>query len=272
MQGDSVNNKKLISDIALKYKLSPILSHILANKIIQKEIIFEEITSFLDPKIKSYLLDPSLLLDMDKSTSYIANKIYNKEKIAVIADYDVDGACSAAMIKNFFTDLKQDIYIYIPDRIKDGYGPSVRAVDKIKSQKINTIVTLDCGISSFEVIDYANKFNIKSIIIDHHIGSNINPDAYAIINPNRFDEDFKYKNLSAAGVLFLFLIALNRKLKQDQYYLSNNINEIELLFYLDLVAISTICDVMSLNGLNRAYVKQGLNIINRYKKIKELHF
>jgi len=215
---------------------------------------------FLNPKIKSLLPDPFHLLDMQKAVDRIIKAINDNEKICIFADYDVDGATSAALLKNLFRVLEINTSIYVPDRITEGYGPSLEAMKKIKSQGTKLVITVDCGSVAFEALEYATNLGLEVIVIDHHISMDNLPNAVAVINPNRLDETSECKNLAAVGVSFLFAVALCKSLKELNFFNKNNLQPPDLMQYLDLVALGTVCDVMQLTGLNRAFVAQGLKV------------
>lgn len=248
-------NKYFSKDLKIDYLTSLLLSH--------KNIDLDNVEGFLNPKIKNHFVDPYHLLDMQKGVDRIIKAINKKEKICVFGDYDVDGATSSALLKSVFSSIDVEIDVYIPDRISEGYGPNNKAFQQIKDSGINVIITVDCGTSSKEPIDFANSIGVDVIVIDHHLSTENLPNAHAIINPNRLDQKSEYKNLCAAGVCFLFLICLMQSLREQNYFAEKNITEPNLLKYLDLVALGTVCDVMELSGINRAFVHQGLKIINQ---------
>jgi single-stranded-DNA-specific exonuclease len=251
-------NKMYLNFIMQTYNLDPISAEILCNRIDN----IENYRSFINPSLKEDLPNPMLLLDMEKSATRVAQAIINNQKIAIFGDYDVDGATSSSLIARFFMMIGFYEYIvYIPDRIKEGYGPSLYSFEKLKEQGVNVIITVDCGTLSFEPIEYANQHNIDVIVIDHHISDFKLPNAYGIINPNRFDEKFPHNNLAAVGVSFLFVIALNSILRSMNFY--KNSKEPNLILLMDLVCIGTICDVMTIKGLNRLFVKIGLDVIKK---------
>ena len=228
---------------------------------------FEEIENFLNPTIKASLPDPFTLLDMDVAVAKIISVIKNKQKITVFGDYDVDGATSSALLKRFFASIGVEIDIYIPDRILEGYGPNVEALLNLKKQGTDLVITVDCGTVAFEPLQAAHEAGLEVIIIDHHIGAFDKPPAIAIINPNRLDEQFAHKNLAAVGVSFLLVVAVNKSLREGGFYQNNNLPEPNLLSLLDLVALGTVCDVMTLDGVNRAFVAQGLKIMKTRSNI-----
>ena len=245
------------------FSLDEITSKLLSIRNIKKE----EINSFLNPSIKNLLPNPNILVDMEKSTQRSLKAIEKKEKIGIFGDYDVDGATSTALLGNFFSELNLDYQIYIPDRKKEGYGPSIESFKELIKNKIKLIYTVDCGTLSFEAINYAKKNNVDVIVLDHHQSDIKLPNAFSIINPNRLDDKSNLKYLCAAGVSFMFLISMNRSLRLNNWFKNNEIKEPNLINYLDLVSLGTICDVVPLTGLNRALVKQGLKIIKSKKNL-----
>jgi len=240
-----------------KYNISPIVSDLLSSRIHD----LSEVEQFLDPKLKNLLPDPYELGGMSKAVDTVLKAIENNQKITIFADYDVDGATSAAILKRFLLSIGYDAQIYVPDRVKEGYGPNSQALINLKESGTDLIITLDCGTVSFEPLLTANKIGLDVIVIDHHLGVFEKPKAIAIINPNQIGEKFPHKNLCAAGVTFLFIVALNKKLREDGFY--QKITEPNLVSFLDLVALGTVCDVMELRGLNRAFVTQGLKILKQ---------
>ena len=200
---------------------------------------------------------------MEKTTLRLLKAINENQRIGIFGDYDVDGASSTAIIGNYLKIIKQNFDIYIPDRRSEGYGPSIKSFQNLIDKKVNLIITVDCGTMSFDAIDFANKNNVDVIVLDHH-QSEINlPKAHSIINPNRFDDESKLNYLCAAGVCFMTLISINSALRKQGWFLKNKIKEPNLLNFLDLVSLGTICDVVPLIGLNRAIVKQGLKVLKK---------
>ena len=243
------------------------LDEITAKLLVLRNIKKEDIKSFLNPSIKNFLPNPNTLLDMEKSSLRTLKAISNKEKIGVFGDYDVDGATSTALLGRYFDELKLNYEIYIPDRKTEGYGPSIKAFKQLIDNNVKIIFTVDCGTLSFEAIDYAKKMNIDVIVLDHH-QSEINlPNAYSVINPNRIDDKSNLQYLCAAGVAFMFLVSINKHLRLNDWFNKNLIEEPNLINYLDLVSLGTVCDVVPLIGLNRAIVKQGLKILKAKKNL-----
>ena len=256
-------NQENLNFIKDNFLLDEITSKLLSIRNIKKE----DISSFLNPSIKNFLPNPDTLIDMQKSTSRTIEAISKKEKIGIFGDYDVDGASSTALLGNYFCHLNLDYEIYIPDRKKEGYGPSIKSFEELISKNVKIIFTVDCGTLSFEAINYAKKNNIDVIVLDHHQSEVKLPNAYSIVNPNRLDDKSNLQYLCAAGVAFMFLVSLNRSLRSINWFKDNNFNEPNLINYLDLVSLGTVCDVVPLKGLNRAIVKQGLKIIKLKKNL-----
>ncbi len=243
------------------------LDEIIAKLIVVRNIKNEDINSFLNPSIKNYLPNPNNLLDMEKSSLRTIQSIKNKEKIGIFGDYDVDGATSTALLGKYLKEINLPYEIYIPDRRTEGFGPSIKGFETLIKKNVKIIFTVDCGTLSFEAIEYAKKKNIDVIVLDHH-QSEINlPEAYSIVNPNRIDDKSDLKYLCAAGVAFMFLISINKHLRMINWFKINGIEEPNLLEYLDLVTLGTVCDVVPLIGLNRAIVKQGLKILKSKKNL-----
>jgi single-stranded-DNA-specific exonuclease len=200
------------------------------------------------------------ILDMDLAVERVLHALKHKQKIVVYGDYDVDGATSTALLRRYFQDIGYPIALYIPDRIEEGYGANTEALLKLRAKGYDLVLMTDCGTTAFIPIEEALKVGLDVIVLDHHLSEVAMPKAHAIINPNRIDQkDVGLSNLCAAGVAFLFMIALQRKLDQKELP--------DLMNYLDLVALGTVCDVMPLTGLNRAFVKNGLKILQSGQNI-----
>ncbi len=243
------------------------LDYITAKLLSIRNIDKKYVQSYLKPSIKDLIPNPSTLKDMEKATERIFQAINKKEKIGIFGDYDVDGATSTALIGNYLKTIKQDFEIYIPDRKSEGYGPSIKGFQNLLNKKTELIITVDCGTMSFEAINFAKQQKIDVIVLDHHQSEIKLPNAYSIINPNRVDDESELNYLCAAGVCFMTLVSLNSFLRKKNWFNLNEIKEPNLLEYLDLVSLGTICDVVPLIGLNRAIVKQGLKVINLKKNL-----
>ena len=233
--------------------------------LIDNKVSKDNFELFVDPKIKNFLPDPNIFIDMDKTVKRIANEIENKNPIGVFGDYDVDGATSAALLKLFLQHFGIEVHIHIPDRFLEGYGPNISALNSLVSKGSNLIITVDCGINSYEPLKELNKTNIDCIVIDHHTPDDDLPPAFAIVNPKRKENGIEYHYLSAVGVTFIMIVGLTRELRQRGIF--EKIKEPNLFRFLDLVALGTVCDVVPLKGLNRCFVKAGLNIISQRKNL-----
>ena len=256
-------NQDQITYLKDNFSLDEITSKLLAIRKIKKE----DIVSFLNPSIKNFLPNPDNLMDMEKTTLRSIKAINEKEKIGIFGDYDVDGATSTALLGQYFSELKLSYEIYIPDRKKEGYGPSIKSFKELINKGVKIIFTVDCGTLSFEAIDFAKENKIDVIVLDHHQSEIKLPKAFSVVNPNRVDDTSGLQYLCAAGVTFMYLVSLNRKLRLNNWFKKNKINEPNLINYLDLVSLGTVCDVVPLIGLNRALVKQGLKILKIKKNL-----
>ena len=214
---------------------------------------------FLDPKLRDFMPDPSQLVDMDQAVTRLVAAIAGGEKIAIFGDYDVDGATSSALLKIFLSHLGVRPEVYIPDRIREGYGPTVDAFQKLHSNGAKVVLTVDCGTSAHDALAAALRMGLDVVVLDHHtVGPDL-PGCYALVNPNRLDDQSKQGALAAVGVTYLFLVALNRALRRTGYY--QDTHEPDLMSSLDLVALGTVCDMVPLRDLNRALVRQGLKVL-----------
>ena len=256
-------DKNYAKKISETFRFNEFLSKIISIR----KISLDQIENFINPTIKKNLANPNSIKDMDIATSTTISHIENKNVIGIFGDYDVDGATSTAILAKYFKQIKQPFELLIPDRIKDGYGPNEKGFDVLINKGSKLIISADCGISSYEAISYAKNKNIETIVIDHHQGDVKLPEANAIVNPNRIDDKSNMVYLCAAGVCFMFLVALNSKLRNKNWFKLNNINEPDILNFLDLVCLGTICDVVPVIGLNRAIVKQGLKVLGKRKNI-----
>jgi single-stranded-DNA-specific exonuclease len=246
-----------ISKFIETYSLSEIVAKLLS---IRKRNI-DNVDLFLEPKIKNLLPNPLRLKDMDNAVNRTYKSIVDGHKIGIFGDYDVDGATSTALLARYFSSIKQNIVTYIPNRQREGYGPSNSGFENLINSGSKLIFTVDCGTLSFEPINFAREKKVDVIVLDHHQSENKLPEACAIVNPNRFDDNSGLNYLCAAGVCFVFLVGLNKKLRDINWFKKNDIIEPNILNFLDLVSLGTVCDVVPLVGLNRAIVKQGLKII-----------
>jgi single-stranded-DNA-specific exonuclease len=246
------------SMLTQQLNISEALSRVLSSRGIRSSA---EALSFLDPKMKDLIQDPFLLKDMDKAAERVSDAILANQKITIFGDYDVDGATSSALLRRFFRMINIDAPVYIPSRMKEGYGPNPDAMRKIREGGSSLVITVDCGTMSFDAVDAANEVGLDVVIIDHHLALPELPKAVAVVNPNRIDEDYSDKTLAAVGVSFMLAIAVRSILRKRGWFAEKGIEEPDLMILLDLVALGTVCDVMPLQGLNRAFVKIGLKVI-----------
>lgn len=214
---------------------------------------------FLDPKLRHLLPDPHTLKDMAAGAERLADAVMTGEAVTVFADYDVDGATAAAVLLRFLAAVGLPSQLYVPDRLKEGYGPNAPALLRLKAEGVSLVITVDCGVNAHAALAEAQAAGLDVIVVDHHQAALTLPPAVAVINPNRLDEDRRYGALAAVGVAFLLVVALNRLLRRRGWYATRP--EPDLLALLDLVALGTVCDVVPLVGLNRAFVTQGLKIM-----------
>ena len=243
------------------------ISFNIAKLLLLRNISEPQIPLFLSPKLSTLMPNPSILKDMDKAANRIADAIISHQKIAILGDYDVDGATSTSVMRLFLTYCGIETAVHIPER-EEGYGPSEQAFQEFTDFGADLVITVDCGTSAFEILDEkAKDFDI--IVLDHHEAETRLPKVYAVVNPKRLDQDDERPDLgymAAVGVVFMTIVAINRNLRQRGFYTSE-LPEPNLMQWLDLVALGTVCDVVTLIGLNRAFVTQGLKIIAERKNL-----
>jgi single-stranded-DNA-specific exonuclease len=238
------------------------LPEIVGRLLAARGIGAEAAAPFLAPRLRDVLPDPSHLRDMDRAVERLARAIRDGETIAIFGDYDVDGATSAALLARFFAAVGATTRIYVPDRMREGYGPNAPALLRLKAEGAGVVVTVDCGTTAHRALAEAAQAGIEVIVLDHHVAEPALPPAYALVNPNRLDADSAHGALAAVGVAYLLVIALNRALRREGWYADGR-TEPDLLAWLDLVALGTVCDVVPLAGLNRALVAQGIRVARR---------
>ena len=254
----TASEARLAAAICQQHELPELLGRILAAR----GATLDNVPDLMAPTLRALLPDPSRLQDMAAGAERFANAIHKGEAIAIFGDYDVDGACSAALMQRFLRAHGLEGVIYIPDRIFEGYGPNTAAIEGLVKDGARLIVTVDCGSTSHEPLAAGRRLGADLIVIDHHQMSEELPPAVAVINPNRQDDLSGQSHLCAAGVTYLFLIAVVRELRRTGWYGAGR-PEPDLLGLLDLVALATVCDVVPLTGVNRAFVAQGLRVMHR---------
>ena len=251
-----LKDERLATALAQRFELHDVVARVLAARDVQ----LDDAALFLNPTLKSTLPDPGHLLEMQAAVERLTRAIRDGETVGVLGDYDVDGATSSALIVNFFAALGQTVPVYIPDRQNEGYGPNLPALLKLQEQGASVVITVDCGTTAYDPLEAAADAGIEIIVVDHHVAEPRLPAGALVINPNRADEDSPCGQLAAVGVTFLLLVALNRALRDASWYDEAH-PEPNLLSFLDLVALGTICDVVPLTGVNRALVTQGLKVL-----------
>lgn len=217
------------------------------------------VADFLEPTLRTWFPDPSTFLDMDLAAEAIVDAVASGASVHVFADYDVDGASSAALLVRWFRAMGADLPIYVPDRLTEGYGPSPRAFDALKARGADLVVTVDCGAAAVTALEHAARIGLKVVVVDHHLMRET-PPALAVVNPNRPGCGSGQGNLAAAGVVFVLLAALNREARRRALFAARP--EPDLRQWLDLAALGAICDVTSLTGFNRAIASLGLRVMS----------
>lgn len=241
------------------------LSKIISRILISRDIVNpDDARRYLSPSLRD-LHNPFLMQDMKKAVHRLILAIHRQENVVIYGDYDADGITSVVVLLRFLRQLYESVTYYIPDRITEGYGLNLAAVERMHSEGISLIITVDCGISDHEPIAYARKLGMDTIILDHHQLSDTLPEAVAVVNPNRTDCPFPFKHLAAVGIVFNFLIALRSALRQEGFWKNDlypNLKE-----YLDLVALGTIGDIAPLVDENRIFVKIGLDLMTEDRRM-----
>lgn len=246
-------DERMANAISQHFDLPDLIASILAGR----GFNLETTQDFLNPTLKQHLPNPFSLKDMEKAAVRTAEAILKQEPIGIMGDYDVDGATSTSELKLYLEKCNIKTHTFIPER-EDGYGPNANKMKEFKEKGCSVILTLDCGTTSFEPIQYGTDLGIDIIVLDHHNTETQLPSAYAIVNPKRLDEDPNHPchHMAACGVVFLFIVALNKTLREKGFWQSKQ--EPNLIQFLDLVAFGTVCDVVKLIGVNRLLVKSGL--------------
>lgn len=217
--------------------------------------------SFLKPTLRDMLPDPAHLRGMDAAVARLARAVRSGESVCIFGDYDVDGATASALLRRFLDAVGGRVGVYIPDRVAEGYGPNTPALLRLKAEGVAVVVTVDCGISAFAPLAAAAEAGLDVIVVDHHEAEPALPRAVAVVNPKRLDQEESHPHLAAVGVAFLLAVALNRALRDAGWYRDRPAPD--LMQWLDLVALGTVCDVVPLHGVNRALVAQGLKVMAR---------
>lgn len=241
------------------------LPEIAARLMAVRGVSLDEAEAFLSPTLKTHFPDPSSFTDMDEAARVIEDAIVSGRSCAVLADYDVDGGSSGAQLVRYFRARGRDLKIYVPDRMTEGYGPSVVAFERLKAEGVELVITVDCGAAAEGPLNAAAELGVDVVVLDHHLMGGPPPKARAVVNPNRLDDTSGQGHLTAAGVVLVTLAAVNREARRRGSPGANHLPD--LIQMLDLAAIGTVCDVAPLTGFNRAIVSQGLKILRNGKNI-----
>jgi len=242
------------------------ISAALARLLLARGIGAADVADYLNPTLKRFLPEPLTLKDMDKAVARVQRALEAGERIAVWGDYDVDGSTSAALLHEFFSALGAPPRIYIPDRMKEGYGPNAAGLLALKGEGVSLVITVDCGAGAVAALMAARDAGLDVVVLDHHAVETA-PPAVAHVNPNQPGDSSGLGFVCAAGITFLFAVALNRALRESGWYAKRGIAEPDLRDYADLVGLATICDVVPLTGVNRAFVRAGLARLNKLERV-----
>ena len=243
--------------MAQMHGLPDLLTRVLASR----DLHAGSCVAYLDPTVRGLMPDPVTLRDMSPAVDHLMRAIRGGERVAVLGDYDVDGAAATALLVEYLRAAGLDPAIHIPDRLVDGYGPSLAAIRSLAAAGVTLLITVDCGSTSLLPLAEAARLGLRTVVIDHHqLGTDL-PDTVALVNPNRHDDLSGLGSLCAAGVVFMVLVGLQRALKHQGFWIGKTAPD--LLEALDLVALATVADVVPLIGLNRAFVKKGLAVMAR---------
>jgi single-stranded-DNA-specific exonuclease len=249
-------DEAVVRDHQLRHDLAEPLARALASRGIGPEGAVD----FLSPTLKAQFPDPSSFQDMDLAATILVDAVERERPLAVFADYDVDGASSAAQLVRWFRAMGRDLPIYVPDRIIEGYGPSPAAFRRLKDQGAELVITVDCGAAAHDALVAARDMGLDVVVVDHHLMRGDPPPAAALVNPNRPDDTSGQGHLAAAGVTFVLLAALNREARKRGLFAARA--EPDIRQWLDLAAMGAFCDVTSLTGFNRAIASQGLRVMS----------
>lgn len=252
---------------ALARKLAPLIggSELLARLLAARGVTADSAPTYLAPTLRDTFPDPSTFQDMDRAAELVLDAILAGKNVTVLADYDVDGGTSSAILTRYFRAWGQELGLYVPDRLEEGYGPSPEAFRYIKAQGADLVITVDCGAAAIEALREAEEIDLPIIVIDHHLMAEGVPNAAALVNPNRPDDTSGQGHMAAAGVVFVFVAALNRLARQRGIAPPEGLPDI--MAQLDLCALGTLCDMSPLIGANRAFVRQGLTIMSRGQNV-----
>ncbi|MEM7618380.1 MAG: single-stranded-DNA-specific exonuclease RecJ [Pseudomonadota bacterium] len=265
----SLNDKKWVFKEADASAVAQIcqskgLPEFIARMLVQRGVRSGDVDGYLNPTLRNNFPDPYSMVGMEDFANDIADCIINKTPIGIFADFDVDGATSASIMTRFLRHFDINPPVYIPDRLTEGYGPSVASMQSLKAQGAEVVLMLDCGMTAFEPLQAAHDMGLRVAVFDHHEAEENLPTAAHIINPKRQDDTSNLDMLAACGVTFMACVAINKALRAKDYY-ESDVKEPNLKDWLDLVALGTVCDMVPLQGVNRLFVKTGFEQMALYK-------
>lgn len=251
----------LEEDELRRYALTTGLPDLVCRLLLMRGVAAGDASAYLEPRLKDTFPDPSTFKDMERAAGLLLDAIDENRKVVVFADYDVDGGTSSALLARYFRHWGRELGLYVPDRLLEGYGPSPEAFRHLKEQGADLVVTVDCGAAATEALDEARQIGLPVIVVDHHLMGKDLPETAALVNPNRADDTSGYGHLAAAGVVFVLLAGMNKVARERKVTPEAGLPDI--LQWLDLCALGTLCDMAPLQDANRAFVRQGLKIMSR---------
>lgn len=251
----------LVEQIARQHGLLEIVARLLVSR----NVSGEDVEKFLYPTLRRDFPDPFTMADMDATAFFLSRAIQDKKSISIFGDFDVDGATSSAILYRFLKHLGINAPVYIPDRLTEGYGPNEQALQSLKNDGADIVVLLDCGTTAFDTVAAGRAMGLDIVILDHHEAEDALPEATHIINPKRKDDISDLKMLAACGVTFLTCVAINKKLREAGFFEGKD--EPPLKDWLDIVALGTVCDMVSLTGVNRLFVRHGFLMMSQTKTV-----
>ncbi|MEO0466997.1 MAG: single-stranded-DNA-specific exonuclease RecJ [Pseudomonadota bacterium] len=251
------------ADRGLVQRLGPALNGhgLLAQLLATRGVTEDEVAGYLAPTLKQTFPDPSSFVDMDKAAELVMDALVDGQNVTVFADYDVDGGTSSAILARYFRAWGRELGLYVPDRLMEGYGPSPDAFRHLKDTGADLVITVDCGAAAVSALETAEEIGLPIVVIDHHLMQGAFPPAAALVNPNRPDDQSGCGHLAAAGVVFVFVAALNRLARKRGIAPDGGLPD--PMAWLDLACLGTLCDMAPLHNVNRAFVRQGLKVLQR---------
>ena len=262
LSGRAWRQRPADAGVARELALRLDMSEPMARALAARGITLETARDYLDPTLKALFPDPSSFMDMDRAVDVLLEALQADRRIVVFADYDVDGASSAAQLIRWFRAMGKELAIYVPDRMTEGYGPSRAAFERLRSEGAELVITVDCGAAAYDAVNAATEIGLKVVVIDHHLMREDPPAAEAVVNPNRPGCTSGQGVLAAAGVSFVLLAALNRAARRRGLFADRP--EPDIRQWLDLAAMGAVCDVTQLVGFNRALAAQGLKVMSAW--------